>query len=111
MAAVKFAWDKDRYKFSGLNFTSKTKKINQRDIYEALEHDYTGSLYIQFHEIFEDVPVWMYDGKGDDVWLYEACDEGLRFILTWMVQHDGWTEEDLRTELMNRVDYIFGKSR
>lgn len=48
-------------------------KINQTEIYEALEKKFPGAMFIQLHGISEEVPEELYE-EGDEVILYEPYD-------------------------------------
>ena len=70
---VRVEWAEDYYGISCLKVFCKSGKLNDRDVYEALEHDYPGCLYIKLVPLPEDVPTELYD--DGDMWiLYEPYD-------------------------------------
>lgn len=71
---VTHEWIEDFHGISCLKVSCKRGKLNDRDVYECLERDFSGWLFIKLVPVPEDVPVELYEEDGDAWYLYEPGD-------------------------------------
>ena len=80
---IKVEFGYDIYDIPCLIVSCKRGKLNDREVYEALEKDYYGQIFVHIVPVPEDVPTDLYE--DGDVWLlYEPYD-----IIQSLLQYTG----------------------
>ena len=67
-------YTRDRHGTPCLKVWRKSGKLTEKDVYEALDPDYQGCLFVKIIEIKDEVPIDMLDDPGDTWLLYEPSD-------------------------------------
>ena len=70
---VTVEWCEDHHGIACLKVSCKSGKLNDRDVYEAIEKDWSGNMFVRLVPIPEEVPVELYD-DGDEWLLYQPYD-------------------------------------
>lgn len=78
-AKLEIYWDEDVDGVSCLVVQKKRGKLNEREVYEALEHKYPGQKFMHLVEIMEEPPMDLYE-EGD-IWLLYEPEEAVKILL------------------------------
>lgn len=83
MKKIQSEWTQDYNRVPCLRVSCRRGRLNAVDVYEHLQHNYPGFLFVHLVKIHEDTPMDLYD-EGDEWDLYEPFD-----IVKSLIQYTG----------------------